>query len=502
MKEISLNDTVYNLVKQYPEIRELIISLGFEPLRSDKMLNTAGRIMTIGKALKRNDVPEELFVETLAKNGFSVKELAISAVTVAPSESEEPSAPTGGIARMGSTEFQERQDILQSLILRLHRGEDWDAVQADFKKHFTGVSAYEISVMEQGLMGKGIDAEDIQRLCNVHASLFGGSIEAVYTTSAEQQHAGHPIQVMKLENLAIENTLEKISKLLAVYLETKESEIKKGIQNQLNLLGEFDKHYARKEYAIFPIMENKGITAPPKVMWGVDDEIRSMFKEFRTLLQNEDFDAIPKAFSDLKYEMTEMITKEEDILLPMIIDIFNEDHWLQIAQESDEIGYCIVKSEAKWVPERTLPENVSHETFITEENAYINFQTGHLTPYQLEKMLNNIPLELTFVDADNIVRYYNDNGEEKFFKRTSSAIGRDVLNCHPPKSLPIVTKLLADLKSGAKESESMWFRAMGKFILVTYRAVRDDDGSYMGTLEYVQDIQPIIDLDGEKRTLS
>lgn len=502
MKEISLNDTVYNLVKQYPEIRELIISLGFEPLRSDKMLNTAGRIMTIGKALKRNDVPEELFVETLAKNGFSVKELAISAVTVAPSESEEPSAPTGGIARMGSTEFQERQDILQSLILRLHRGEDWDAVQADFKKHFTGVSAYEISVMEQGLMGKGIDAEDIQRLCNVHASLFGGSIEAVYTTSAEQQHAGHPIQVMKLENLAIENTLEKISKLLAVYLETKEPEIKKGIQNQLNLLGEFDKHYARKEYAIFPIMENKGITAPPKVMWGVDDEIRSMFKEFRTLLQNEDFDAIPKAFSDLKYEMTEMITKEEDILLPMIIDIFNEDHWLQIAQESDEIGYCIVKSEAKWVPERTLPENVSHETFITEENAYINFQTGHLTPYQLEKMLNNIPLELTFVDADNIVRYYNDNGEEKFFKRTSSAIGRDVLNCHPPKSLPIVTKLLADLKSGAKESESMWFRAMGKFILVTYRAVRDDDGSYMGTLEYVQDIQPIIDLDGEKRTLS
>ena len=78
MKEISLNDTVYNLVKQYPEIRELIISLGFEPLRSDKMLNTAGRIMTIGKALKRNDVPEELFVEPLAKNGYSVKELASS----------------------------------------------------------------------------------------------------------------------------------------------------------------------------------------------------------------------------------------------------------------------------------------------------------------------------------------------------------------------------------------------------------------------------------------
>lgn len=223
---------------------------------------------------------------------------------------------------MGSTEFQERQDILQSLILRLHKGEDWDAVQADFKKHFTGVSAYEISVMEQGLIGKGIDAEDIQRLC---------------------------------------------------------------------------------------------ITAPPKVMWGV---IRSMFQSFKTLLQNEDFEAIPKAFSDLKYEMTEMITKEEDILLPMITDIFNEDHWLQIAKEFEEIGYCIVKPEAKWVPERSLPENVSRETNESENDAYINFETGHLTPHQLEKMLNNIPLELTFVDADNIVRYYNDNGEEKFFKRT------------------------------------------------------------------------------------
>ena len=251
-------------------------------------------------------------------------------------------------------------------------------------------------------------------------------------------------------------------------------------------------------------MENKGITAPPKVMWGVDDDIRAMYKEFKSLLQNDAFDEIPKVFSDLKYEMTEMITKEEDILLPMIIDIFNEDHWLQIAKESEEIGYCIVKPESKWIPERSLPI-VSRETIEAEKGentSYINFETGHLTPHQLEKMLNNIPLELTFVDADNIVRYYNDNGEEKFFKRTSSAIGRDVLNCHPPKSLPIVTKLLADLKSGAKESESMWFRAMGKFILVTYRAVRDDDGSYMGTLEYVQDIQPIIDLDGEKRTLS
>jgi len=502
MKEISLNDTVYNLVKQYPEIREVIIGLGFEPLRSDKMLNTAGRIMTIGKALKRNDVPEDAFVEALAKNGFSVKELAPAAAPLAPSAAAEPAAQTGGTARMGSEEFQARQDILQSLILRLHKGEDWDAVQADFKKHFTGVSAYEISVMEQGLMGKGIEAEDIQRLCNVHASLFGGSIEAVYTTSAEQQHAGHPIQVLKLENLAIENTLEKVSKLLDVYLETKEPDLKKGIQHQLTLLGEFDKHYARKEYAIFPIMESKGITAPPKVMWGVDDDIRSMFKAFKMLLQKEDFEAIPKAFSDLKYEMTEMITKEEDILLPMITDIFNEDHWLQIAKESDEIGYCIVKPEAKWVPERSLPENVSRETNEGGNDAYINFETGHLTPHQLEKMLNNIPLELTFVDADNIVRYYNDNGEEKFFKRTSSAIGRDVLNCHPPKSLPIVTKLLADLKSGAKESESMWFRAMGKFIMVTYRAVRDDDGSYMGTLEYVQDIQPFIDLDGEKRTLA
>lgn len=500
MKEISLNDTVYNLVKQYPEIREVIISLGFEPLRSDKMLNTAGRIMTIGKALKRNDVPEATFAETLAKNGFSVKELPASPAV--PAETEAAAPAVGGSARMGSKEFQERQDILQSLILRLHDGEDWDKVQADFKKHFTGVSAYEISVMEQGLMGKGVEAEDIQRLCNVHASLFGGSIEAVYTTSAEQQHAGHPIQVLKLENLAIENTLEKVSKLLDVYLETKEPELKKGIQNQLALLGEFDKHYARKEYAIFPIMESKGITAPPKVMWGVDDEIRSMFKAFKALLQNEEFETIPKAFSDLKYEMKEMITKEEDILLPMITDIFNEDHWLQIAKESEEIGYCIVKPEAKWVPERSLPENVSRETKEFENDSYINFQTGHLTPHQLEKMLNNIPLELTFVDADNIVRYYNDNGEEKFFKRTSSAIGRDVLNCHPPKSLPIVTKLLADLKSGAKESESMWFRAMGKFILVTYRAVRDDDGSYMGTLEYVQDIQPFIDLDGEKRTLS
>lgn len=391
-----------------------------------------------------------------------------------------------------SKDFENRQAILKDLILRLHAGEEEATIKKEFKEHFGQVSAFEISVMERRLMGEGIEAEEIMRLCNVHASLFNGSIEAVYEQGEGHDSPGHPIRVLKEENLALESTMDKIVNLLKAYQEEPDAELKKGLLLQLDLLWEIDKHYARKENSYFPIMERYGMTAPPKVMWGVDDDIRELIKDFRERVENDDWDSLD--FEPVKYEIEEMIVKEEEILLPMIIPFFNEDDWISIADESAEIGFCIVKPEKKWEPKREKME-------ATVASGNIDLGLGALTQKELRKILDLQPLELTFIDANDIVKYFNDTPGRKLFPRTKNAIGREVYNCHPPKSQPIVRKLIADFKAGTKEIETLWFRARDTYVMVTYAAVRDDDGSYMGTLEWVQDIEHIINIEEEKRTI-
>lgn len=397
-------------------------------------------------------------------------------------------------------ETEKRQEKLKELILRLHEGEDQDVIKKEFAEHFSNVSAFEIAVMERRLMAQeGIEAEEIMRLCNIHASLFTGAVEKPENISKEMEKQGHPVQVLKQENLAIESALERIERVLAAYMEEPEADLKSGLLKQLAILWQFDIHYERKENSMFPIMERYGILAPPKVMWGVDDNIRMLFKEFKQLVEEDEMDKLLDAFAELKYELEEMIVKEEEILIPMVTDVFNEDDWIAIAEESEEMGYCIVKPEAKWVPERKVFEE--NGTSIPSDGK-LNFGTGHLTFTELEKIMNLLPLEISFIDANDTFVYFNNNSEKKIFPRTKNALGRQVQNCHPPKSVDKVMALLNAFKTGTKDAETLWFRAKGKFLMVTYKAVRDDKGTYLGTLEYVQDIGPITELEGENKTIS
>jgi len=396
--------------------------------------------------------------------------------------------------------LEQRQAILKDLILRLHAGDDYEQIKKEFKEHFATVSALEISMMERRLIEQGIAVEEIQRLCSIHAALFADAVTYGQAPSPDSEKPGHPIRVLKEENVAIEATLDRIARLLASYLADPDPDLKTGLLKQLDILWGFDKHYARKEYAIFPIMERYGTTAPPKVMWGVDDEVRGLYKKLKRMLEDGQLDALKMTFETLQQEMKEMFIKEEDILLPMVSDSFTEDDWLKIAAESDEIGYCIVHPESLWKPERATFDTGEAMGSVPEGN--IAFRTGYLTVKELEKMLNRLPLELTFIDADGIVKYYNDGPEEKIFMRTKSALGRDAENCHPPKSVALMKQLVSDLKSGKKSQEIMWYEEGGKFIVVNYCALRDEDGTYLGVLEYVQEAQSIRELTGAKRHLS
>ena len=278
--------------------------------------------------------------------------------------------------------------------------------------------------------------------------------------------------------------------MLQAYVSSKDEELLKGLKRQISLLDQFENHYLRKEYALFPIMESKGITAPPKVMWGVHDEIREIYKNFKQAF-DEQADDVMEQFLVAKEELLEMIFKEENILIPMVAQAFHVDDWEKMAQDTPQYGYCIVTPEAEWKVEKK-PSPIQSKEEI-QETGDIPLSTGSLSLEQLDLLLNLLPMELSFVDKDNIVKYYNEgNGEEKIFQRTKSAIGRDVINCHPPKSHAIVTELFEQLRSGQKEKEQMWFKKEDKMIHVTYHAVRNAQGEYMGVLEYVQNIAPYV----------
>ena len=265
----------------------------------------------------------------------------------------------------------------------------------------------------------------------------------------------------------------------------------------INLLLDIDKHFNRKEHLIFPYLEKYGIYGPTNNMWRIDDFIRDAIKDARKKLAdyNGDKNAVIEVLNFVIQEVSSMIYREENILFPMALRNFTEDEWVKIAHESDEIGFCLIGPAGEWKPERKALD----EKAISE--GYIKMETGILSLKQLELLLNHLPVDITFIDQDDVVRYFS-HGKERIFPRTKAIIGRTVQNCHPPRSVHVVEELLADFKSGKKDSEDFWIKFHDKYVYIRYFAIRDENGEYMGTLEFTQNIDPIQAIEGEKRILS
>lgn len=393
----------------------------------------------------------------------------------------------------------ERQEILKAIIKDLHMGRSVEDVRSEFEKAVGTISIEEISQLEQALMEEeGIPVEEVQRLCSVHTAIFKGSIEEIHRSQKPEDQPGHPVHTFKLENKEIDMLVNFKIQLHFDRFKTEDSSdnVFKLIED-LNLLLDIDKHYSRKENLLFPFLEKYGIFGPTKVMWGVDDRIREAVKTAKQVLTNyadQDHQTAVNSVEFVIREVSEMIFKEENILFPMALQHLTEDEWIKIAHESDEIGYCLTSPAVEWKPERkSLASNAMSEGFIRME-------TGFLSIEQLELMLNHLPVDITFIDQDDVVRYFS-HGKERIFIRTKAVIGRTVQNCHPPKSVHMVEEILQDFKSGKKDSEDFWIKFKDKYVYIRYFAVRDEKGTYMGTLEFTQNIAPIKEIDGEKRIL-
>jgi DUF438 domain-containing protein len=526
-----------------------------------------------------------------------------------------------------------RQKKIVEILKMLHEGGSFDEAKRIFDSTFSSVDVSEITSAERELIGSGLNPMEIQRLCNVHAAIFKGSINPGSGDSVEEV-PGHPVAVIKLENTVITSLLD--DELLPVLKKWQQSsnDATPSAQDQsylqrmktaLSDLLTIDKHYQRKENLIFPIMDRYGITAPPKVMWGVDDDIRGWIKDALRLVNTEPtppkYD-IEAAIEKARKDIEEMIFKEEQILLPMVSEVFTPDDWALIQSESGDIGYTLIPEPLPWQPserdyaeaakrkpskmaqelnamaqsmadeqdlankqhvaepesdaapvipddlkakkddpaainalplhlraemgqvqaeqpakedaraqinvniskqpaaKKEMPEFVkqmladeaakpaskrrpriteSHLEIGADNHATIVMPTGDLDLNQLTGLFSVLPVDVTFVDANDIVRWFSDNGE-RIFPRTRAVIGRAVVNCHPPKSMDKVQKILDDFRSGAQDHADFWIDLHGtKKVYIRYFAVHDTKGTYLGCLEVSQDITEIQKLDGEKR---
>ncbi|QUW23113.1 DUF438 domain-containing protein [Sporosarcina sp. Marseille-Q4063] len=389
-----------------------------------------------------------------------------------------------------------RINLLKEILLHLRHEGSLESIKSDVNQ-LKSISVVNLLLMQLELINgdHGITIEDVKRFSSIESDLSGNS--TIY-------HPSHPVQIFKEENAAFQVVMNQINQIM----ESLEEDQNQTHQNDklkqfIFQLEEFHNHYNRKEKIFFPIMERYGHYAPTRTVWRADIRIRARYQALKRQIDpryDSDITRIRKRYDTFENEFKEMIYQEEAIILPILQSIFSEDDWLAIANESEAFGYAIIEAPGEpWLPKRkNVDENKEIADSPTTQNIVLG-GGGYLTTEEAELILNNLPLEITFVDKNDMFKYFNEITEasEMMLVRTPISIGRNVANCHPPKSLMKVMTLMRDLKTGKRTSESMWFKRKNQYIHLTYKAIFNDKGEFLGVLEYVQDIQPFFELPSE-----
>ena len=480
MKTMDFSKSVYELTQEYPEVVEIMASLGFTDITKKAMLISVGRVMTIPKGAAMKGIAMERIVEAFEERGFSL--------TPGPSPEGKGSGMQGVSTPLSNRrgvggEAVSRTEQLKAYLRRLGEGEDLESVRKDFAEKFSDVDAHEIMDAEQQLMAEGTPLEEVQRLCDVHSALFHGATRCESHSASEGGNKftalmlagieGHPLHTFTKENEAIKVEIGKWK-------------VKRDFET-FRRLRDVSIHYAKKGDLLYPLLKVKyDITGPQNVMWTVDDEIRD---EMGTLVaENGEWRTenwLTRAEAVLG-RAEEMIYKEANILFPICAEHFTEEEWRGIYRDSKDYAPCLGVVNGEWKDSLTPNPSPEGEGSV-RSNDEIRMPGGHLTLPQLTALLNTIPMEISFVDADNINRFFNEG--PKVFKRPGMAIDREVFSCHPPKVEPMVRSIIDSFRSGKADRVPVWMDKGGRTMLVQYMAVRDADRNYLGTVELVQDME-------------
>ncbi len=397
-----------------------------------------------------------------------------------------------------------RKKKLKELILKLHKGESQEKVRKELMESLSSIPYGEVVEVEQELINEGLPESEVLKLCDAHSAVLRGNVDL--SASAEVPE-GHPVDIMIKENQELRKVISDARDLLEKIeagIESDLSAAMTALRGHFNSLFDVDKHYLRKEYLVFPFLENEGITGPPKVMWGKHDEIREQIRGSLEILgmkdvERDEFLASAEIVIKPALEAVEDMTlKEEEILFPMALEKLSEYQWHQVSQQSLEFGFCLYDPPVSWAPKGAKEQSLQD---IQRAEGHVQLPTGSFSLDELLALLNSLPVDLTFVDKNDKVKYFSQSAD-RIFQRNRAILNRDVRHCHPPASSHIVDKIIDDFKSGRESSAPFWIQMGDKFIHIEYFALRDEKGEYLGTLEVSHDVSRYRKLEGEQRILS
>jgi DUF438 domain-containing protein len=306
---------------------------------------------------------------------------------------------------------------------------------------------------------------------------------------------GHPVRVYLEENLLIRSYIQELQATnpqthLIFFTEL------------FNKLGKVELHFARKENQLFPYLEKHGWTSPSQNMWAFHDQIREEIKEARKAIKEENIESIIYTTQTLFRSLEHIMQVEEGRLLPNAMDMLSEDEWKEFREGDEEIGWMFdtpptAYPEVTYIhpsqdtKKRDLPFGIEDKTHYDE---------GYLTPAQVNSIFRILPVDITYVNENDQVVFYN-RGDDRVFPRSAGIIGREVKFCHPPKSVDQVLKILEEFKAGRQDLAEFWIEFKGQFVHIQYFAVRDEDRTYRGVIEMSQDVTHIRSLKGQQRLL-
>ena len=405
------------------------------------------------------------------------------------------------------SEVFSKREYLKNLIKRL-KTENNNELKEEIQKLISEISPLEIAIIEQELMNEEeITVDEVRNVCNLHIDVLKDKTKGPGLDVPEW----HPIHILVKEHEFLQEAVVNFKSLVDKIYK------KKNLVNALPLIikiqeyiDKFDNielYFQKEENALFPILEKHNIEKPPMVMWKEHD----IFRELKDK-KEEDFESFKEKLWKISVGMVDLILnhihKEHFVLFPSALQTLDNNEWKLIREEFDKIGYCCY--EPKPYPQENKNTNEDDDISIEKINDLIKkyleksssneikFPSGVLTKKQLLSMLNALPVDITFVDENDEVKYFNET-KDRIFVRSRTIIGRKVQNCHPEKSIEIVNRILNDFKTGKRDKADFWLKLGEKYIFIQYFAVRDEKGKYIGTLEVTQDIAPIQKISGEKR---
>ncbi|SHH44451.1 DUF438 domain-containing protein [Thermosipho atlanticus] len=410
------------------------------------------------------------------------------------------------------SEVFNKKEYLKNLIKRT-KTEDNEKLKEEIKKMLSEVSPIEIALIEQELIQEeGLTVEQVRNVCNIHIDVLKDKTRGPDLNVPEW----HPIHILVKEHDHFQNTVVSFKSLVDKIIEknsfSEALPLIIKIQEFIDTFEKLEHYFQKEENVLFPILEKHGIEKPPMVMWKEHDIFRELRKKLKLLKENRnnDFDSFKDQLWQISTGMLDLILnhihKEHFVLFPAALQTITEEEWKIIREEFDKIGYCC------YVPQPMPDEIAKDKNEVTLEqiasliNKYaeksktneIEFPSGILTKKQLTFILNTLPVDITFVDKNDEVKYFNET-KDRIFVRSRTIIGRKVQNCHPEKSIEIVNRILDDFKNGKRDRADFWLKLGDKYVLIQYFAVRDEKGDYLGTLEVTMDIAPIQKITGEKR---